>query len=48
MTGQPVPRSRRFRRSSIPARALAVALYEAGGVRSCEIRTVMFGRRPGR
>ena len=29
-----------------PGQALAVALYEAGGVRSCEIGTVMFGRRP--
>ena len=27
-----------------PGQALAVALYEAGGVRSCEIGTVMFGR----
>jgi tryptophanase len=26
--------------------ALAVALYVAGGVRGCEIGTVMFGRRP--
>jgi len=25
---------------------LAVALYETGGVRGCEIGTVMFGRRP--
>jgi tryptophanase len=29
-----------------PGQALAIALYEAGGVRSCEIGTVMFGRRP--
>ncbi|MBV6417844.1 MAG: Tyrosine phenol-lyase [Steroidobacteraceae bacterium] len=29
-----------------PGQALAVALYEMGGVRSCEIGTVMFGRRP--
>ena len=29
-----------------PGQALAVALYEVGGVRSCEIGTVMFGRRP--
>jgi tryptophanase len=29
-----------------PGQALAVALYEQGGVRSCEIGTVMFGRRP--
>jgi tryptophanase len=28
-----------------PGQALAVALYEAGGVRSCEIGTVMFGRQ---
>ncbi|HZA04840.1 MAG TPA: tyrosine phenol-lyase, partial [Propionibacteriaceae bacterium] len=27
-----------------PGQALAVALYEVGGVRSCEIGTVMFGR----
>ena len=30
-----------------PGQALAVALYEVGGVRSCEIGTVMFGRQPG-
>ena len=29
-----------------PGQALAVALYLAGGVRSCEIGTVMFGRQP--
>jgi tryptophanase len=29
-----------------PGQALAVALYEAGGIRSCEIGSVMFGRRP--
>ena len=29
-----------------PGQSLAVALYEAGGIRSCEIGTVMFGRHP--
>jgi tryptophanase len=29
-----------------PGQALAVDLYVAGGVRGCEIGTVMFGRRP--
>jgi len=29
---------------SYPGQALAVALYETGGVRGCEIGTVMFGR----
>jgi tryptophanase len=29
-----------------PGQSLAIALYEAGGVRGCEIGTVMFGRRP--
>ncbi len=29
-----------------PGQSFAVALYEAGGVRGCEIGTVMFGRRP--
>ena len=29
-----------------PGQALAVALYEIGGIRGCEIGTVMFGRRP--
>lgn len=28
-----------------PGQALAVALYEAGGIRGCEIGTVMFGRQ---
>lgn len=31
---------------SYPGQALAVALYELGGIRSCEIGTVMFGRQP--
>ncbi|HUL85686.1 MAG TPA: tryptophanase [Actinomycetota bacterium] len=29
-----------------PGQTLAVALYEAGGIRSCEIGTVMFGMKP--
>ncbi|GAM96888.1 tryptophanase [alpha proteobacterium U9-1i] len=29
-----------------PGQALAVALYEEGGVRGCEIGSVMFGRQP--
>jgi len=29
-----------------PGQALAIALYEAGGIRSCEIGTVMFGLHP--
>lgn len=29
-----------------PGQALATALYELGGIRSCEIGTVMFGRQP--
>lgn len=29
-----------------PGQSLAVALYEIGGIRSCEIGSVMFGRRP--
>jgi len=29
-----------------PGQALACALYEEGGVRGCEIGTVMFGRQP--
>ncbi len=29
-----------------PGQALACALYETGGIRSCEIGTVMFGRQP--
>ena len=31
---------------SYPGQALAVALFATGGVRGCEIGTVMFGRRP--
>ena len=30
-----------------PGQALAVALYREGGIRGCEIGTVMFGRHPG-
>ena len=37
---------RTSRRSRYPGQALAVALYETGGIRGCEIGTVMFGRRP--
>jgi tryptophanase len=29
-----------------PGQAVAVALYETGGIRACEIGTVMFGRQP--
>lgn len=29
-----------------PGQAVATALYEIGGIRSCEIGTVMFGRQP--
>lgn len=29
-----------------PGQALSCALYEAGGIRGCEIGTVMFGRKP--
>ena len=29
-----------------PGQALAVELYRAGGIRGCEIGTVMFGRHP--
>jgi tryptophanase len=29
-----------------PGQALAVALYESGGIRACEIGTVMFGLKP--
>jgi tryptophanase len=31
-----------------PGQALAVELYRAGGIRGCEIGTVMFGRHPDR
>jgi tryptophanase len=31
---------------SYPGQALAVALYETGGIRGCEIGTVMFGMHP--
>ena len=29
-----------------PGQALAIELYREGGIRGCEIGTVMFGRRP--
>ncbi len=29
-----------------PGQSLAIALYQKGGIRSCEIGTVMFGRQP--
>ena len=29
-----------------PGQSLAVALYEVGGIRTCEIGTVMFGLKP--
>jgi tryptophanase len=32
--------------TSYPGQSLAVALYQTGGIRGCEIGTVMFGRRP--
>jgi len=32
--------------SQYPGQTLAVALYQEGGIRSCEIGTVMFGLRP--
>ena len=31
---------------SYPGQSVAVALYEIGGIRTCEIGTVMFGRQP--
>ena len=37
---------RTSRRCSTPGQSLAVALYEHGGIRACEIGTVMFGLRP--
>jgi tryptophanase len=37
---------RTSRRLQYPGQALAVALYVEGGIRGCEIGTVMFGRRP--
>ena len=35
-----------IRDSEYPGQALAIALYREGGIRGCEIGTVMFGRRP--
>ncbi len=34
-----------LRRDQLPGQALAVALYEYGGIRGCEIGTVMFGKK---
>jgi tryptophanase len=31
---------------AFPGQTLAVALYDVGGIRSCEIGTIMFGRQP--
>jgi tryptophanase len=40
------PKSAYALSETYPGQALAVALYVEGGVRGCEIGTVMFGRRP--
>ncbi len=32
--------------TAYPGQSLAIALYETGGIRGCEIGTVMFGRHP--
>ena len=45
-TSTPVRSCRRSRPLQYPGQALAVALYLEGGIRGCEIGTVMFGRRP--
>ena len=45
-TSTPARSCRTSRRSQYPGQALAVALYLEGGIRGCEIGTVMFGRHP--
>ena len=45
-TSTPGRCSRTSRRSQYPGQALAIALYVEGGIRGCEIGTVMFGQHP--
>ena len=45
-TSTPARSCRTSRPLQYPGQALAVALYLEGGIRGCEIGTVMFGRHP--